>query len=256
MLAAKGVSPGMWKEHPNFEPPAQDTVIWRYFDFTKFVDLLETSTLYFTRADKFADRFEGSYPRFNVENRKTLYGPDIPQQLFEQMSKAAEAWRRFVAVNCWHMNSHESAAMWKLYLKSNEGIAIKSTYKSLVECFSGYDNDVFIGKVKYIDYNREWMAEGNVFYPFLHKRKSFEHENELRALVWRWPFDDDQKLNLSIDVIDQGITVPINLPCLVHQVFVAPDAPIWFRRLVSDVSKRYGLQIRIEQSVLSEAPVY
>ena len=25
-----------------------------------------------------------------------------------------------VAVNCWHLNEHESAAMWKVYLKSNE----------------------------------------------------------------------------------------------------------------------------------------
>ena len=154
------------------------------------------------------------------------------------------------------MNPHESAAMWKLYLKSNEGIAIKSTYKSLVECFLGYDNDVYIGKVKYIDYNSEWMPEGNMFYPFVHKRKSFEHENELRALVNRWPRGDDGKFNLSITVIDHGIAVPINVQCLVHQVFVAPDAPKWFNRLVSNVSKKYGLETQIEQSMLSESPVY
>ena len=39
--------------------------------------------------------------------------------------------RDCTAVNCWHINEHESAAMWDLYLKSNEGIAIQSTYQKL-----------------------------------------------------------------------------------------------------------------------------
>ena len=39
--------------------------------------------------------------------------------------------REEFAINCWHLNDHESAAMWKLYLKSNEGIVIQSTFTNL-----------------------------------------------------------------------------------------------------------------------------
>lgn len=38
-------------------------------DFTKFVTLLSDSALFFSRADKRGDRFEGSYPRRNLVNR-------------------------------------------------------------------------------------------------------------------------------------------------------------------------------------------
>ena len=47
------------------------------------------------------------------------------------MGKINKHWPKYNAINCWHMNDHESAAMWKLYLKSNEGIAVQSTYETL-----------------------------------------------------------------------------------------------------------------------------
>ncbi len=89
-----------------------------------------------------------------------------------------------MAVNCWHMNEHESAAMWKLYLKSDEGIAVQSTYNKLLN--SMHDSNDFmllVGAVNYIDYNKEVIPFGNAFYPYIHKRKSFEHERELRAVI-------------------------------------------------------------------------
>ena len=42
--------------------PLDDTVLWRYMDFTKFVSLLEKSALFFPRADKLGDPFEGYWP--------------------------------------------------------------------------------------------------------------------------------------------------------------------------------------------------
>lgn len=41
-----------------------------------------------------------------------------------------EAFRRardLMYVSSWHMNEHESTAMWRLYLKSDEGLAIRTT---------------------------------------------------------------------------------------------------------------------------------
>ena len=59
------------------------------------------------------------------------------------------------------MNEFESAAMWNLYLKSNEGIAIQSTYKSLKRTLDKRrgDKDIVVGQVEYIDFNKDLMIE-------------------------------------------------------------------------------------------------
>jgi hypothetical protein len=39
------------------------TKIWRYMDFTKFISVLDTQTLFFSRIDLLGDKFEGSVPK-------------------------------------------------------------------------------------------------------------------------------------------------------------------------------------------------
>ena len=53
-------------------PSPADAILWRYMDFTKFVSLLETRTLFLARADKLGDPFEGSVPKNNIILRATL----------------------------------------------------------------------------------------------------------------------------------------------------------------------------------------
>jgi len=69
------------QNHPAFEQPQDENEkVWRYLDFKKFVDLLESSELFFPRADKFDDKFEGTYPESIVESRKKRprLSPHIP----------------------------------------------------------------------------------------------------------------------------------------------------------------------------------
>jgi len=50
-------------DHPLFEQPENpEAPIWRYVDFTEFAALLTSQSLYFSRADRLGDAFEGSYP--------------------------------------------------------------------------------------------------------------------------------------------------------------------------------------------------
>jgi hypothetical protein len=86
-------------------------------------------------------------------------------------------------LNSWHINEYESAAMWKLYLESDEGIAIQSTLGRLNKSLKDTKETIFIGKIKYIDYEKESIPESNQYYPFLYKRKSFEYEKELRLFL-------------------------------------------------------------------------
>jgi hypothetical protein len=235
-------------------------MVWRYMDFTKLVSLFDSRCLYFARADKLGDPFEGSWPRMNVLARQLV--PDsIPTEARESFLKAMSnigdfnrQWLKYYAVNCWHMNEHESAAMWKLYLKSDEGVAVQSTYKKLRASMTD-DQHVFLGVVKYIDYETEWIDSGNLFTPFVHKRKSFEHEREVRALVTKWPIGDEG-IEFDKETIRHGLNIKIDIEGLVERIYVAPSAPGWFADLVAALVKRYGYKFDVEQSKLNEQPVY
>ena len=151
------------------------------------------------------------------------------------------------------MNEYESAAMWKLYLKSNEGIAIQSTYKDLRSCLP---DDAEISTVRYIDYKKSFLPDTNLYIPFVYKRKSFEHEQELRAIilnidseVWKkgsWPDAQAVSKNIKID-----------LNALVNRVYLAPYSEKWFEDIVRDVTKQYGFSnIKIHRSPLEEKPFF
>jgi len=40
-------------------PENKNIPIWRYLSFSKFMDLISTNSIFFSRADKFEDNFEG-----------------------------------------------------------------------------------------------------------------------------------------------------------------------------------------------------
>lgn len=254
----------MYKEHQIFEKPRNGNVkIWRYMDFTKFVSMLDKRALFFARADKLPDPFEGSYSKANIEIRPKLY-KDIPE--FDIFQKSVQGFskdvRKHVIINSWHMNDCESAAMWRLYLKSDEGVAIQSTFKRLTRSFDNHLTDnIYIGKVKYIDYKTEWLPEGNLFYPFLHKRRSFKHESELRAIILRFPStgvpsETPKQIDLTQEIFDLGAYIDVETEVLVENVFVSPTALGWFKDLVKSVMNKYDLRKPVRQSSLAEGPVY
>jgi hypothetical protein len=222
-------------------------------DFTKFVSMLESSSLYFSRVDRLGDPFEGSYSKGNINLRPVVYkDAKGTEMMFERMARFAKWVREWTLVNCWHMNAHESPAMWKLYAKSNEAIAVQSTYATLVTCLP---SNVFVGCVQYIDYDRDWLPEGNTFYPFIHKRKSFEHEREARAVIQELPIENGSiatgKTNPGF-----GQHIKIDLAALVQSVCVAPMAPSWFRDLTEAICRKYGQNWNVTKSSLDAEPVY
>lgn len=249
----------MYKEHPIFKKPDnENTIIWRYLDFTKFVSLLDKQALFFARGDNLSDKFEGSVSRANIELRENAL-KDVDEKISKLLRKKIPTTfkdaKKWMFINCWNIHEYESAAMWNLYLKSDEGIAIQSTFKQLSRSFNKYEDlDVHIGEIKNIDYNKGGWPENNLFYPFLHKRKSFEHEHELRAMVMLpWNIGDEKPpKNLS----DSGLYIPIDIDILIEKVFVSPKAEIWCKELVESIMNKYDLRKEIKQSSLADDPIY
>ncbi len=252
----------MLTTHKVFSPPEkEDQVIWRYLDFTKLISLLDSSELYFSRVDQFDDKFEGSLPKSVASIREELYNSMVGKGTInpEDDDKNARFYitkftKESIAASCWHVNDHESAAMWKLYLKSDEGIAIRSTYKRLSSCLHESEYDLNIGMVNYIDYETDTFPTDNVLYPIIHKRKSFEHERELRALIW-FQNDRNRKLLEEKD-LSYGLSLKIDLKELIDSIYVSPNAPDWLHNLVQSVAKRYELEVDVHQSKINESPIY
>jgi hypothetical protein len=128
----------------------EDASIWRYMDLSKFVSRLDRTSLFFARADLLGDKFEDCYDRsdlFNEGRMRKQLRLTCPRMSEEELAfhfsqpcrppatEAQDHLRRLDSqvrarsgyVSCWHRNDYESVAMWKVYLKSDEGIAVRST---------------------------------------------------------------------------------------------------------------------------------
>ena len=103
-----------------------------------------------------------------------------------------------------------------------------------------------VGKVQYVDYTSEFVPEDNLFARVMHKRKSFEHEREVRAIVAQDPVGDPPV----------GLLVPIEIRRLVTEVRVAPTAPDWFRAVVDEISERMSVDLKSGRSDLDRDPIW
>lgn len=253
----------IWKA-PEYEAPLPNETLWRYMDLAKFISLLEHKSLYFAAANTFEDRFEGAkgiverkekwdvfYKKFFIEAMLTCpvepkeeWTPEKlekeSERLLYEMNSSGEKDRQFTFINCWHLNEHESEAMWKLYSKDiTNAIAIRTTVKDLKESFG---NNYFpIGKVKYIDYEKEFASINGAFW---YKRKSFEYEKEVRVITRRH------------NIKEHGLYIPVDLMKLIKGVYISPYAPEWFVDVVKTVLRKYRLNIQISYSKLLEKPFF
>jgi hypothetical protein len=249
----------MFKEHECFRSPQDSNeIIWRYFDFTKYVSLLDRKALYFCRADLLSDLFEGSFPIENVNNRDKLYTKmevELPTKNRIPLKDIPIRIRKHTYINSWHMNNYESAAMWSIYSTNEYGIAIRTTFERLCKCFKNFAEDVYVGKVIYIDYDKEKIPEDNVLRPFLFKRKSYEYENEIRAVLMRWPKVED-KFDLYCEPKSEGEYIDSDLSILIDKIFVSPFSKRWFYNLVKSITNLYMIDKKVVYSDLSKKALY
>jgi len=237
----------MYSEHPAFENPSDEGMsLWRYLDFTKFLFLLESSSLYFCRGDKFRnnDPFEGSFPKREYEYLIQNSGLEIAQNFYKAASKST-------FINCWHLSEIESIAMWKLYSELNKGVAIKTTITNFKYAFNKTNENVFAGIVQYIDYENDtyYARRGhkytsqNLFSLYIHKRDIFEFEKEYRAVC------SDHR-NIEQD----GKYIEVDLNALIQEVVLAPNTSDWMYNLVNVTAGRILNDIKISRSIFDSKP--
>ena len=235
----------MYKDHSDFPRLADEAVLWRYTSFTKFLSLLEKRALFFCRVSMLGDPYEGS---ISQASRQLLLN-DIPSGPYLLAPLDLSGFPDQIFVNCWHESNAESEAMWRLYAKDREGVAIKTVASRFKEALVD-EHDVYVAPVQYRDYKTDMIPFGNVMLPFFFKRLSFRHEHEVRALIWLM---DNGGLDAST-VAPKGVYCAVSLPTLIDEIVVAPFAAPWFIDLVRSVAGRYGLGERVRGSELSSEP--
>ena len=118
-------------EHPCLTVPSTDMELRRYMSFDKFEAMLRDKALFFCRADRFSDPFEGSIPRREAESRDKKQTGERKEVNIAGLRSTHINFKIANVVNCWQIAEHENDAMWRLYLKSNMGLAIKSSIASI-----------------------------------------------------------------------------------------------------------------------------
>lgn len=254
-------------ELPYLDVPATEHAkIWRYIDFTKFVSLLDRRALFFVRADKLGDLFEGASSEINIEMRPELYkntleefgkySEDELKKTLSNMSAYLQFLSKITAISCWHLNDIESDAMWTKYAGQDRGIAIQSTYGRLKDSLMYEEFGIFIHKVKYIDHSVDYMVGDLGVGPFYHKRKEFSHESELRAIIQKMAAPGKPAMVDFKPIRNNGIYVNVDLDLLVERIYLSPTSPTWIRKLVESVTARYGLDRPVIPSKLASKPKY
>lgn len=233
----------MYEEHPVLFSPKEKDVLWKYMSLPKFLNLLN-GHLYFNRIDCFEDVFESTYPKYNELYRETLYrelynGEYIPTK--ETYDNIVEYAKKSMFVSCFHKNIYESAFMWKLYGGDN-GVAIVTNVERLKMSLKNEKRKIYISDVKYIDYENEFMPESNTFYLGIHKRKSFEHEKEVRCIY--------SKNAEEMCKEETGILVSVDLKNLIEKVYISPYAPEYMKKDVEKILANVNLEAEVIYSPL------
>ncbi|TDE07806.1 DUF2971 domain-containing protein [Flavobacterium sandaracinum] len=227
----------MYINNPNIKLPENpNTVVWKYLDLSKFLDLLMSEKLFMSRSDKFEDQYEGTFsePTFEEIKKLSIDNPDFLNYYKTHREK--------VAVSSWHINEYESFAMWQIFTQNSEGLAIQSTIGRLQECLNPETNfEQYIGEVNYIDYKKEHIPFDDLFFPFLFKRKSFQYEGEVRILT---------DIGESEIKINEGLKISVDINQLIEKIYIHPKSENWYKNLVIQLVKELGFNFTIEKSDL------
>lgn len=202
---------------------APSSKLWRYTNFDKFEDLIKRGDLYYSRLDKFSDNLEGVSSYTSI--KRIIEDPMIEEgdkhKSIELYMKRMESNKKNAYVSCWHINETINYKMWDIYGGGSvESVAILTTKKV-------FDNEVKKSRFPVLNepvqyFEEPYFNQYAYWFPTFFKRKSFEHENELRSIIFIY----EMGLNY--------MRIKVDLEKFIKKNYVHPDA-----------SKEYFHKIRL-----------
>lgn len=236
--------------------------LWRYMEYWKFENLIESNTLYFCRLDKLPDIREGYMSLPSIENDNRILSLLGLQDLQDTVSTImGEKFRKTCFVNCWNKDISISDIMWAKYPLST--VAIKTTVAALKESIQFestidhykktpgprvYRHQVLdkiqIGDVRYIEHDNMYSNSPLTMDCFHKEKDDFSFENEYRVCVRAWKSSNEQNNNDYLDFI----SIPVKLDILIKDVFIRSSLFQEQQTKVDNLLRKTGLLINAKQS--------
>lgn len=256
----------MYYQHPCFDTPTANQVLWRYMPFAYFIKLIETSSLWFAIPERFEDQWEGRYPlaHHDEEIMKNLYVSDQPlsQEDRRELARGHIALleqeyaytRRSVGVCCWTAKENESISFWQRYCGEDKkmGVAIRTTLGRLVESLRETKLTVYIGRIAYLDRDQAIIPSNNAFWSVLWKDNRHGDDEEVRAVIAREMTSIDEH-TYALPKTD-GDQVRVILSDLLEEVVVSPYSEL---SLLDEVKRSLSLAdiaVKCTRSTLNDPP--
>lgn len=248
-MKRKGLKP---KDHVFMPPIDTGVCVSRYMDLAKLIFLLDTNKLYLRRLGAHKDSHEGSNAIQNIKLYKDAGKKTGNDKLHEIIANNIKRICSTAFISSWCVSNDESDAMWRLFCNGSIGVAVRTTYDKLAQIVDGRAS--YIGLVKYINYKNEIIQPvANILAPAMHKRKVFQHENEVRVLLHNTEYWGKPETEIPL-----GLTIDFDSKQIIDKVLISPYAESWYFEVVKSVVERFSpfFKNKIEWSAMSESPVY
>jgi hypothetical protein len=200
--------------------------IWRFMKIRTFTRLIESGSLYFSRADLLGDEHEGlpleDYVRHVVANMG-------PGHTFESTWETLKQDRQGSFVSCWTLD--ESLHMWEKF--APQGVAVESACGLLKAALDAIPSSTMVGHVRY-----SLKHEGfNILRFITTKRPEYSREKEVRALVWDL---ERSPQNPHPHDMPDGLSYLVDVLSLVQTVIISPHAPASVFDEVQELLRKSG----------------
>jgi hypothetical protein len=223
----------MYKRNSLLKEPGNSLQkLWRFLKYERLLEMINDNFLYFTSINRMNDQWEGV---LTEKTKNKLFKQEYLKYNNTQAARGSveqyEKHKDSFYINCWHMNDHESYLMWRTY--GERGCAIQTNYERLVASFESEPPEINGCVISYIDYERDHLPIGNVFYPVSYKDLAYQDEKEFRLLFW--------KLNLpnqSYQVDNNGVKVKIDMNMLIDNIYINPTKQINIEKLMVILEKK------------------
>lgn len=231
----------------NFSPNQK---VWRYMRLNRFIEFIENKKLHFACANQFEDRFEGAVavqpPDSNINHKHSE---------INQIEQAFIQLKRLTKISCWHMENHESDAMWKLYSGMGKGIAITSTPQKIEESLQPFRleptygvEDLWGANVSYVDFSQEHLKT-SMLERFFYKHNAFSWEKEFRLAISLRLAEE-----FGVNVPKNGIYVDANINTLISEIYIGPYISSLERDKIIEICESHSLTKQVKISSLSGHP--
>lgn len=251
-----------------YEIPHGNTTIWRYMGLEKFIDLLVNSKIRLTLVSLLSDDNELGLPLIQKEKRYYELFENIRSQadyinrvkgkfeVLEELRLRVKDLRDRTYLNSWSLGSHESYALWKIYLGgATTGVAIKSTVSSVCSSLEK-DKDISI-KVGRVNYKKDFIESEELRDEdfILTKLEYYKYEEELRFFYPSSPpLSSVVKLEQTSSVFDHFLSslgqdstkeVDVDLKTLIHEIYISPFMVRNFKRTLKELIEKFAPRLDV-----------